>query len=108
MVRAGGGDEGIVWRDLLYMGYNDRLKLVGARTIVVSVHATKEVGSPLCSPRVSTCRLRCASVRGVCVVTTPTAVLSGPRSFQTLLVAWGAAMKCDPAVYSRSCVASQG
>ena len=45
MVRACDGDEGVVWRDLLHMGYNDRLKLVGARTIVVSAHTTNEVGA---------------------------------------------------------------
>jgi hypothetical protein len=45
IARACGGDEAVLWRDLAYLGYDSRLQLAGARSVVVSVHATVPVRS---------------------------------------------------------------
>jgi hypothetical protein len=34
-----GCNENTIWRDLLYMGYDEQLNLINARTVVVSVHS---------------------------------------------------------------------
>jgi hypothetical protein len=41
MFEQGGNTEATVWRDLLFMGYDERLNLVNARVGVVSLHSEK-------------------------------------------------------------------
>ena len=36
---SGGADEDLLWRDLKFMGYDEHLNLVGARSFVLSTHA---------------------------------------------------------------------
>ena len=42
MFRASGKDEAVLWRDLRFMGFDNRLELVGAREYILSIHTHED------------------------------------------------------------------